>query len=54
MTMTASSFIIHAGQGLNLDYDISIIIGAIVTILAGVLYIRSFAKSGIERNTEAS
>lgn len=44
MTMTVTSFIMHSGQGLSLDYDLSLIIGAFVTVTAMLLYIREFAS----------
>ena len=53
MTMTTVTYIIHAGQGLSLDYNTSLVIGAFVTLVAGMLYVREFAKSGAEKHTEA-
>ena len=53
MTMTITTYILHAGQGLCLDYNISLIIGALVTFIAGMLYVREFVKNRTEENTEA-
>jgi carbon starvation protein CstA len=44
MTMTVTSFILHSGQGLSLDYSVSLIIAAFVTVAAAVFYIRAFIK----------
>jgi carbon starvation protein CstA len=48
MTMTTTTYIIHAGQGLSLDYNISLVIGAFITFVAGVLYVREFTKNRAE------
>ena len=45
MTMTVTSFILHSGQGLGLDYTVSLMIGAFITVAAGVLYIRAFVSN---------
>jgi len=45
MTMTVISFILHSGQGLGLDYTVSLMIGAFITVAAGVLYIRAFVSN---------
>ena len=44
MTMTVTSFIIHSKQGLGLDYSVSLMLGAFITVFAAVLYIRAFAR----------
>lgn len=46
MTMVVSSFIMHWEHGLNLDYNISMMIGAVVTVLSALLYLRACLSRG--------
>ncbi len=45
MTLVISSFILNWNQGLNLDYDISIMIGAALTILFAFFYLIAYFSS---------
>ena len=44
MTMTVTSYILHAGQGLGLDYTLSLAIAAFITVVAAVMYVREFVS----------
>ncbi|WII08230.1 hypothetical protein PED39_03235 [Methanomassiliicoccales archaeon LGM-RCC1] len=48
MTMTVTSFIMHSGQGFSLDYTVSLMIAAFVTVAATVLYVREYASKKTE------
>ena len=45
MTLVVSSFIMNWNQGLNLDYEISMVIGAIVTIVLAFFYLRAYMSA---------
>jgi len=45
MTMVVSSFILHWDKGLRLDYNVSLIIGAVFTVILTIIYLRAFLLS---------
>ena len=45
MTMIVTSFILHSKLGLRLDYNISVMIGVLVAVLAFFMYLRLLLKS---------
>jgi len=45
MTLVVSSFIMNWSRGLNLDYEISMVIGAIVTIVLAFFYLRAYMSA---------
>ena len=52
MTMVTTSFILHWGRGLGLDYGISLIIGAFITALLIAIYIRAFIRIASKDNVQ--
>ncbi len=45
MTLVVSSFIMNWSRGLNLDYEIAMVIGAIVTIVLAFFYLRAYMSA---------
>ena len=45
MTTIVTSFILHSKLGLSLDYNLSIIIGVVISVLAFVLYLRTLVNA---------
>lgn len=45
MTLVVSSFIMNWSRGLNLDYETSMVIGAIVTIVLAFFYLRAYMSA---------
>lgn len=44
MTMIVSTFILHSSLGLSLDYNLSLMIGAVVTIAVALLFTRVYVQ----------
>ncbi len=44
MTMVTSSFILHSSQGLSLDYNLSITLAAVFTIIVTLVFIRYYLR----------
>ena len=44
MTMVTSSFILHWSEGFSLDYDLSIALGAVFTIIVTLVFIRYYLR----------
>ena len=44
MTVVVSSFILHSKLGLNLDYELSVMLGVLLSVVAFVFYLRAFLK----------
>ena len=49
MTVVVSSFILHSKLGLNLGYELSVMIGTLISVVLFVIYLRSLLKSVNER-----
>ncbi|MBE6524919.1 MAG: carbon starvation protein A [Thermoplasmata archaeon] len=54
MTMVTSSFILHANIGLGLDYNISMILGALFTVCVVVVFVRYYIRMRKKLEAEAS
>ena len=53
MTMTVSTFILHSNLGLQLDYNISLMIGAFITVVTAVLFVRHYFVGSIRKKKDA-
>jgi len=52
MTLIVTSFILHSSLGLHLDYNISVIIGAVITVIAAILYLRYYFVGSFRKKAE--
>ncbi len=52
MTMVTTTFILHWDRGLGLDYGVSLIIGAFITVFLSTIYLRVFLITGSNNDNE--